>query len=299
MVAAAIKSKSASFINSVRSAIEKADVELKLHRYRVKNFRPNVQFEFARGHFLVKTARTGDDLEQCLKLRFDVFHTEYIKTKRSYGIDVDALDFDCDHLMVIDQRSGQVVGTYRLNSSLFTDSFYSELEFKMDEVLDLQGPHLELGRACIDTAHRSGMVIALLWRGIAEYIRQTGTRVLFGCSSIKTIDALEIALVTKHLRDEGFLTGKFNVTTTKKFKANQLAKMLEYLDEKPEIYRKIDVSHLIPPLFNSYLKMGAKLCGEPALDREFSCIDFLTVIPTSAFNSTIKNRYELSEDSAK
>ena len=30
----------------------------------------------------------------------------------------------------------------------------------------------------------------------------------------------------------------------------------------------------LPPLFKGYLRIGAKFCGVPALDREFGSIDF-------------------------
>jgi putative hemolysin len=37
----------------------------------------------------------------------------------------------------------------------------------------------------------------------------------------------------------------------------------------------------IPSLLNSYLKVGAKVCGTPALDKSFKCIDFLTLLDVS------------------
>jgi putative hemolysin len=32
----------------------------------------------------------------------------------------------------------------------------------------------------------------------------------------------------------------------------------------------------VPKLMRAYLTLGAKICGDPAIDREFSTIDFLT-----------------------
>lgn len=279
--------------NNVKSALERVDVEIKLQQYNVREFRPNIEFSFERGRFLVKTAQNGEDLTQCLKLRYNVFHKEYMHKRRSIGIDVDHLDFHCDHLMIVDQQSQTVIGTYRLNSSHFAKSFYSENEFQMDNIIKLGGPSLELGRACIDRSQRTGVVIALLWRGISEYIRKTQTKVIFGCSSIKTIDPMEIALITRYLILNGYLTYEFAVNARRKYKANQLPKMLTYLDSSPEILSKIDVEAMIPPLFKSYLKMGAKLCGEPALDREFFCIDFLTLIQTENISSNVKGKFDV------
>lgn len=278
---------------NVKSAFERANVELKLYHYKIRNYSANVTFSFERGDFIVKTAETGEELERCLKLRFDVFHKEYMNKKRHLGIDVDHLDDDCDHLMIIDRPSNRVIGTYRLNSSLFSDTSYSQGEFHLDTITALEGPRLELGRACIDRAFRTGSVIALLWRGIAEYIRQTNTKVLFGCSSVKTIEPMQIAAITKYLRDTGRLDLTFNVQPTKKYRVPQLPYLIKYLDENEAEYAALAPEQSLPALFRSYMKMGAKFCGEPALDREFSCIDFLTLIRTEEFGDKIKGKYAL------
>jgi len=34
----------------------------------------------------------------------------------------------------------------------------------------------------------------------------------------------------------------------------------------------------IPKLLRAYLTLGAKICGPPALDRNFKTIDFLTLL---------------------
>jgi putative hemolysin len=69
--------------------------------------------------------------------------------------------------------------------------------------------------------------------------------------------------------------------------------LLDYLDTHAEAYDAARAEALLPPLFKSYLRMGAKICGTPALDREFYCIDFLTVIKVDQFNPKMKEKYEL------
>jgi len=279
--------------SSMKTALEKFDSERKLHHFNVRNFEPNISFRFERGHFIVKTAENGADLEECLKLRFDVFHKEYMNKRRTYGVDIDKLDYLCDHLVIFDKRANRTIGTYRLNSSRFTNTFYSAGEFDLSKVLEIEGNKLELGRACIDREYRSGVVIALLWRGIAEYIQRTETKVLFGCGSIKTMEPLEIGLLTKHFIDTGALTYDYDVSPTKKYKVKQLAKVLEYIDANRHEYVKKDVEAMIPPLFQSYVRMGARLCGEPAIDREFHCIDFLTLVKMDEMNPAIRSKYKV------
>lgn len=280
-------------MRSVKTAFERFDSERKLHQYNVRNFEPNVTFMFERGHYIVKTATNGTELEECLKLRFNVFHKEYMKKRRTVGVDIDKLDYLCDHLVIFDKRTQKTIGTYRLNSSMHTDTFYSAGEFDLGKILEIEGNKLELGRACIDREYRSGVVIALLWRGIAEYISLTNTKVLFGCGSIKTMEPLEIGLVTKHLNDSGSLTFDYGVAPTKKYRVKQLNQVLEYIDAHPFAYNKEEVAALIPALFMSYLKMGAKLCGEPALDREFHCIDFLTMVKMEELEPSIREKFKV------
>jgi putative hemolysin len=282
-----------SKIKTVKTALEKLDAERKMHLFKVRHYKPHVTFQFERGHFIVKTAENGADLEQCIKLRFNVFHKEYMKKKRTHGVDIDKLDYVCDHLMIFDKRTNQTIGTYRLNSSLHSDSFYSAAEFDLGKILELEGNKLELGRACIDKDFRTGVVIALLWRGIAEYIQRTDTKVLFGCGSIKTMEPMEIGLITKHFTENGQLTYDLNVSPTKKYKVKQLSKVLDYIDTHRYEYVPEDVEKLVPPLFQSYIRMGAKICGEPAIDRDFNCIDFLTVVKMDEMNPAIREKFKV------
>jgi putative hemolysin len=279
-------------IGSMKTALEKFDSEVRLHHYKIRAFEPNITFQFERGNYIVKTAENGAELEACLKLRFEVFHREYMNKKRTIGVDIDKLDYDCDHLTILDKRENRVIGTYRLNSSLFTDTFYSTGEFQMERLLEMEGNKLELGRACIDKDHRNGVVIALLWRGMIEYISRTNTQLLFGCSSVKTMEPLEIGLITKYLIDEGHLTTEGSVTPTRKYKVKQLAPVLEYLESNPFEYNKEETGAKIPSLFRSYLRAGAKIYGEPALDRDFHCADFLTVLKMEELTALYKGKYQ-------
>lgn len=280
-------------LGTVKTALEKIDSEVKLHHYRIREFQPKITFQFERGDYIVKTAESGAELEECLRLRFNVFHKEFRKNRRTFGIDVDGLDLECDHLLIFNKRVGRIIGTYRLNSTLFNNAFYSAGEFELAQLLELEGNKLELGRACIDREHRTGVVIALLWRGIATYIQRTNTRVLFGCGSVKTMEPLEIGLLTKHFIDQGLLTFEYGTVPTKKYKVKGLQRILDYIELNPYEYNKEAVEKMVPPLLQSYLRMGAKLCGEPAIDREFYCIDFLVCLKLDELHPLHKDKYKV------
>jgi putative hemolysin len=46
-----------------------------------------------------------------------------------------------------------------------------------------------------------------------------------------------------------------------------------------------------PRLFRAYLDISARLCGPPAIDREFGTIDFLTLLDLQAIPQRLRTRF--------
>lgn len=278
-------------IGTVKEAIHSLDAQLKLHRYKVREFQPKVKFEYKKGHFTVKTVTSGEELEEVLRLRFDVFVREYKNLKPRVGVDVDKLDYVCDHLIIRDDREGRIVGTYRLNSNRYSDVYYSSSEFEFEHVLEGTGTVLELGRAAIDREYRTGAVISLLWRGIAQYVVAVDAEVMIGCASAKTMEPLEIGLYTHHLETQGLLRYDLGIEPTKKYKVKTLPQVLSYIEKNPFEYDAKEIEARIPALMKSYFKMGFKAYGEPAIDRDFHCIDFFIMMRVADLDEAFKRRY--------
>jgi putative hemolysin len=47
----------------------------------------------------------------------------------------------------------------------------------------------------------------------------------------------------------------------------------------------------IPKLLRAYLSLGAKICGPPALDRQFKTIDFLTLLDLESLPALARARF--------
>lgn len=278
-------------IGTVRAAIRSIDAQIKLHHFKIKEFQPKVEFQFKKGHFTVKTVSNGKELEEVLRLRFDVFVREYKNLKPRAGVDVDKLDYVCDHLVIRDDRAGRVVGTYRLNSNKYSNIYYSSAEFNFEHILEDAGTVLELGRAAIDRDYRSGAVISLLWRGIAQYVVSVKADSMIGCASVKTTDPLEIGLFTYHLESEGLLQYDRGIQPTRKYRVKSLAKALNYIEKNTYEYSAKDMEDRTPALMKSYFKMGFKAFGEPALDRDFHCIDFFIFMRVADLDPAFRRRY--------
>jgi len=46
-----------------------------------------------------------------------------------------------------------------------------------------------------------------------------------------------------------------------------------------------------PKLLRAYLTIGAKICSEPAIDREFKTIDFLTLLDLQTLHPRVATRF--------
>lgn len=253
----------------------------------VRGFRSKVDLSFDKGRFRVCTVRGGEDLEEVLRLRYDVFHREMLNKRFPVGLDIDEFDGLADHLVVVDQASTRIVGTYRLLSSRFTTKFYSETEFGLSKFLALPGEKLELSRACIHRDFRTGPVMHLLWRGLVQYIQESRATCLFGLTSVKTTDAAVAARLYVGFREKGVIENSLGIRPVPSFTHPDFQKALETVEKNPEPATE----DRIPPLLASYLKAGARIHGEPALDRAFQCFDFFTVLRMKDLTQSYGRRY--------
>lgn len=256
------------------------------HMVQFAGFKAKVDLFIEKQNYIVKTAGSELELEQALRLRHDVFICELLGKKKLFGVDIDRYDRQCDHLMIIEKSTGDCVGCYRLNSNLYSDKFYSEKEFHLGRIPDQRGPLLEIGRACIKKEHRNSNMMGLIWEGIYLYVMKIGARQIFGCSSIMTVNPEEIAVVHLYLSRHKNYRDDMGVTPKGRFR-------IKWLREKADEISGIDRAlidrrgeALLPRLIKDYFKFGAVVCGEPALDREFRCIDVLTILAMEKLNGS-------------
>jgi putative hemolysin len=258
------------------------------YRMLLDEFEPRIRINIERDDYIIKTAETGAELEETLRLRHDVFYKELIGKKLPYEIDIDRFDTRCDHLILVDRRTDDIVGTYRLIASTFSSDFYSESEFDLSDIKRLDGVKLELGRACIEKDYRNGQTIVLLWQGLNEYMNKIQAKYLFGCASIKTTDFIKIAVLQRYVQHHHYTQPHIRVTPNKKYRIKDLAHIVSVLEQNTANEKK--TARLIPNLLNSYLALGALICGEPAYDPEFECMDYLTILDVETMNQRYLNK---------
>ena len=243
--------------------------------------------EIREGRYNVRFARTREELDAVLKLRFEVFNLELGEGLDSSFLtsrDLDEFDDVCHHLIVEDIDSRRIVGTYRTQTAEMAAAargFYSATEFDLSHfpagVLEAS---VELGRACVASDHRNVQVLFLLWKGLAGYVAHNQKRYLFGCCSLTSQDEGEGLRVMELLEQEGNLHPSFPVPPCPGFEctANDPA-------------RDPDRKASVPKLFRIYMHYGAKVCGPPAIDRQFKTIDFLVLFDVFEMNPQTRRMF--------
>ena len=233
--------------------------------------------------YAARLARSLDDLRAAQALRFEVFNLELnegLSRSLATGLDEDPFDAVCDHLIVEYLPSRQVVGTYRLQTGANAAAYlgyYSAQEFEFDAFEPFRAEILELGRACVQRQHRNLVVLGLLWKGIADYARRHNARYLLGCSSLTSQDPAVGASAYADLCRHHLAPQPFRTRPSPRFDCP-----LDQLAPEPPA---------IPRLLRAYLTIGAKICGPPALDREFKTIDFLTLVDLDSLLPAVRQRF--------
>jgi len=229
------------------------------------------------GKYRLRFARTEADLEAVQRLRYRVFNVELgegLSGAHLSGLDADAFDTQCQHLVVALTSTGEVVGTYRMQVAASARAglgWYAAGEFDLSDLpAHFLERSVELGRACIDAEHRDRRVLFLLFRGLVAYLQHNGAERFFGCSSLSGTDPKDGAALYRRL----YADGRVHPTARAHALARHHCPVVELAGEE----REIDV----PKLFGIYLRYGATVLGPPAIDHEFGTIDFLTVVENSA-----------------
>jgi putative hemolysin len=234
------------------------------------------------GPYVARLALTEQERNDTYRLRFMVFNLELNEGLQSAyidGYDKDRFDEVCDHLIIEDKATGEIVGTYRIQMGDVAGrnfGYYSEQEFCFAPFEAMRSQIVELGRACIRRDHRSSEVLHLLWRGIARYALMNGGRYMMGCCSLTS-------------QDPGM--GYAVYDSLKNWMSEPALQTVARGDFKLPPRTVAPSEQRAPKLLRAYLTIGAKICSEPAIDREFKTIDFLTLLDLQTLHPRMAARF--------
>ena len=212
-------------------------------------------------------------IDDAQRLRHEVFTSEpgFDLTGAIDGRDADRFDEFCDHLLVREDQSGEVVGCYRMlppPGAIAAGGLYSATEFDVTDLDPLRPSLVEMGRAVVRQDHRHGGVVLLMWAGILAYLDRCGYDYVTGCVSVPVQGA-----PTE--------TPGSQIRAVRDFVRRRHASQYTVRPHRPVVLEGRGLDDIPPParvivpaLMRGYLRLGAEVCGDPAHDPDFGVGDF-------------------------
>ncbi|MCF8571399.1 GNAT family N-acetyltransferase [Gordonia sp. HY002] len=229
------------------------------------------------GDYEVSITLDSYDVDAAQRLRFDVFNNEpgYSDSigDAASGRDADRFDEYCEHLLVRHLPTDTLVGCARVlppPRAIAAGGWYSAGEFDLAQLDPIRGETVEMGRAVVDPGHRSGSVTAMLWAALLGYLEDGGYRYMMGCVSVPLDSPIGRGRELRGIRDLAREEYRADWEAFPYLRVEVDGKSLDELDppDKPRL----------PALLRGYIRLGSRVCGEPAFDEVFDVGDFLTVL---------------------
>ena len=226
------------------------------------------------GGIQVSWARQLDEIRAAQRLRYQVFvHEMGARLATTLpGHDMDLFDDYCEHLLVRDEATQTVIGTYRVLTPVQArrvGSTYSDTEFDLTRLRGLRNRMVELGRSCVHPDHRHGGVIMALWTALGEFMVRNQLDTMIGCASIPMLH-------------NGVVTGDVAASIYRRISETHMAPIEYHVRPRlPLPLETLDASLDVDPpaLIKGYLRAGAWICGEPAWDPDFNTADLPILMP--------------------
>ena len=247
---------------------------------------PKVATAVAAGGIEVQWARHQDEVREAQRLRHAVFVGEMGARLHSplSGHDIDLFDDYCEHLLVRDAATRQVIGTYRVltpTQARRAGSTYSDTEFDLVRLRGLRERMVELGRSCVHPDHRHGGVIMALWGALAEFMVRNQLDTMIGCASIPMLH-------------NGVVSGDVAASLWRQLRQTHLAP-IEYrvLPRLPLPVERLDDTLSVEPpaLIKGYLRLGAQILGAPAWDPDFNTADLPMLMRLSDMSARYRKHF--------
>lgn len=231
--------------------------------------------------------RTSSDyqkrINQVFHLRYRDMICDYDKTKTGDGIDKDIYDEYCDHAVVIDTETDEIVGTYRFILKEHVDNingkFLSETEFNIDSIKDKK--IMELGRAVVQNDYRQGGVITILWRLAISYFLEKQCDYMIGTASFHGVSGNEYDDILSYIQ-KTYLYEK---------DCYAINNIYEIKDIDTDSLNSKEIFEKMPPLMKGYIRIGAFVAKNAYLDYDFNSTDLLIILDYKKINSRYLARF--------
>ncbi|KAA0920730.1 GNAT family N-acetyltransferase [Aquicoccus porphyridii] len=218
-----------------------------------------------KGRYGARMAESDADVVAAQRLR----HRCFFGTE---GRDADRFDAACDHVLIEDLASGELVACFRflpLTGGCDISHSYSAQYYELSALERFGGKMVELGRFCIAPERRDPDILRVAWGAMTGYVDENNIEMLFGCSSFAGTDTAHYLdafawLKARHLGPKRWLP---------RVKAPQVFRFAARLRRKPDMRRAMAA---MPPLLRTYLMMGGWVSDHAVVDAQMGTLHVFT-----------------------
>ncbi|MDA7428932.1 GNAT family N-acetyltransferase [Primorskyibacter aestuariivivens] len=227
--------------------------------------------------YRARLAGTGAEIAAAQRLRHLAFHgTE--------GLDADGFDATCQHMLVEDTRSAELVCCFRflpLDNGRDIGRSYSAQYYELSALEGFQGRIVELGRFCVHPERHDPDILRVAWGAMTRFVDDTGVELLFGCASFAGTDAARYHDAFAMLRDRHLGPSRW----LPRVKAPRVFPFAKRLRRKPDMKTAMQ---RMPPLLRTYLMMGGWVSDHAVVDTAMNTLHVFTGVEIGAIPAARK-----------
>lgn len=237
--------------------------------------------EMQRGRYRARLGSSAVDIRRAQALRWLCFRAaqQDPPTEDGARLDADAFDAVCDHALIEDIQTGDLVGCFRvmrIGSGAEVSHSYSAQYYGLERLAAHPGPMVELGRFCLHPQRSDPHILRLAWAFLTALVEDCGAGVLFGCSSFMGTDWDAYRDSFGLLRERHLAPRRWRP----RIKAPQVVRFASRLRLfSPDRARALSG---MPPLLRSYLALGGWVSDHAVIDRDLNTLHVFTALEVGA-----------------
>ena len=231
------------------------------------------------GRYRARIARDAADVASCQRLRHLCFIEAAGLARRPGGLERDAHDAACCHVMIEAAADGALVCCYRLlplASGRDIGQSHAALWYDLAGLEGFAGPIAEMGRFCVRPGPRDPDILRLAWAALTALADRHGTRLLFGCTSFPGTDAARHAAVFAMLVDGHVAPARWRPG----IRAPRVIDFAAVPRPPAAALRQGWIG--APPLLRSYLAMGGWTSDHAVIDAGLGTLHVFTGLEIAA-----------------
>lgn len=228
---------------------------------------PGQSVFFTSTRYTARLAEGSGDIRAAQRLRYAAF-----RDPGRAGLDRDAHDARCLHMLIEEAPSRTLVGTFRLMplaSGADIGRSYSAQFYGLEGLSHYAAPLAELGRVCVAPARREADILRVAWGALAGYVDAAGIEMLFGCASFPGTDPRVHVQGFELLRRRHLAPAAWRPTA-------KAARVHRFGQLAPDAFEPGRAMVSLPALLRSYLALGGGVSDHAVIDDDLGTLHVFT-----------------------